>query len=123
MKTSRQFWMATGLSIALIASGCGGGSDGNIATAGSGSGSGSGNAVSVPAGGGNGSATTTTGTTGTTGTGNAVASIPEDASGSVVTFLAFLLSMNPNDETSDAATISEAFKVQDDEVNDPKPVT
>ena len=111
MKTLRQIGMATGLSIALIASGCGGGSDGNIAT------TGPGNAVSVPAGGGNGSATTTT------GTGNAVASVPEDSSGSVATFLAFLLSMNPNDETSDAATISEAFKVQDDEVNDPKPVT
>lgn len=48
--------------------------------------------------------------------------VPDSAGASVGAFIAYLLALSPNDETSEPATISDAFAVPPDEDNEPQPL-
>lgn len=45
-------------------------------------------------------------------------SVPASAGESVNAFINYLASLNPNDETSEPATLSDSFAVPEDETND-----
>ncbi len=49
-------------------------------------------------------------------------SVPDSAGASPAAFTAYLLTLSPNDETSEPLTLSNGFAVPDDEVNDPQPL-
>lgn len=54
------------------------------------------------------------------GTGN---DVPDSAGASVAAFIAYLMALSPNDETSEPGAISDAFAVPPDEVSEPQPLT
>ena len=47
-------------------------------------------------------------------------SVPDSADDSPAAFMAFLLSLDPNDETSEPLTVSDSFQVPDDETSEPQ---
>ena len=97
---SKKIVLAAGLTVVLVLSGCGGGSDGpSTPVVGTGAGTGTGNGTSVTA-----------------------TSVPDSAGNSVATFLAFLVAM-VSSETSDPLTLSNGFTVPSDETGDPIPTT
>lgn len=49
--------------------------------------------------------------------------VPDSAGASVAAFIAYLMALSPNDETSEPGAISDAFAVPPDEVNEPQPLT
>ena len=98
MTFSRKIALTAGLTVALVLSGCGGGSDGPSTPVG-GTGTGTGNGTSVTA-----------------------TSVPDSAGNSVTTFLAFLVAM-ASSETSEPLTMSNGFTVPSDETSDPIPTT
>ena len=102
MTFSKKIALTAGLTLALVLSGCGGGSDGPstpVGGTGTGTGTGTGNGTSVTA-----------------------TSVPDSAGNSVTTFLAFLVAM-ASSETSDPLTMSNGFTVPSDETSDPIPTT
>lgn len=52
-----------------------------------------------------------------------VSTVPDSAGTSVATFLAFLMGLDPNDESSEPLLIKDSFAVPPDEVNDPQLLT
>lgn len=54
------------------------------------------------------------------GTGN---DVPDSAGASVAAFIAYLMALSPNDETSEPGAINDAFAVPPDEVSEPQPLT
>ena len=48
--------------------------------------------------------------------------VPDSAGASVGAFIAYLLALSPDDETSEPATISDAFAVPPDEDGEPQPL-
>lgn len=46
--------------------------------------------------------------------------VPSSAGSSVNAFLDYLAGLNPNDETSEPAALSDSFAVPEDETNDPR---
>ena len=51
-----------------------------------------------------------------------VTAVPDSAGASVESFLAFIMSLSPDDETSEPLTISDNFAVPDDESSEPQPL-
>lgn len=49
-------------------------------------------------------------------------SVPDSAGASPAAFMAFLLTLKPDDETSEPLTLNDSFAVPDDEVDDPQPL-
>ncbi|MDP3824797.1 MAG: hypothetical protein Q8R33_25275 [Burkholderiales bacterium] len=49
--------------------------------------------------------------------------VPDSAGASTAAFLAFILALNPNDESSEPSAISDGFAVPPDETGDSKPLT
>ena len=49
--------------------------------------------------------------------------VPDSAGVSPAAFTAFLLSLDPNDETSEPLTLSDNFAVPDDETSEPQPLS
>ena len=49
-------------------------------------------------------------------------SVPDSAGVSAAAFIAYLMTLNPNDETSEPLTLSDSFAVPDDEANEPQPL-
>ena len=47
-------------------------------------------------------------------------SVPESAGVSAAAFVAYLMTLNPNDETSEPLTLSDSFAVPADEANEPQ---
>jgi hypothetical protein len=100
MKTSSKLWLAGGLAAALLTlTACSGGSD-------DGSGSGSPQGSSGP---GPGPTATTT--------------VPDSAGSTVAAFMAYMVGMVPNDETSEPLQMKDAFVVPSDEGSDSQPLS
>ncbi len=49
--------------------------------------------------------------------------VPDSAGASTAAFLAYLLALSPNDETSEPSAISNSFAVPPDDVGEPQPLT
>ena len=49
-------------------------------------------------------------------------SVPDSAGMSASAFITFLMTLNPNDETSEPLTLSDGFAVPDDDVGEPQPL-
>ncbi len=49
--------------------------------------------------------------------------VPDSAGASTAVFVAFILALNPNDESSEPSAISDSFAVPPDEIGDPQPMT
>lgn len=49
--------------------------------------------------------------------------VPDSAGVSTAAFLAYLLALNPNDETSEPSAIGNSFAVPPDETGEPQPLT
>jgi hypothetical protein len=49
--------------------------------------------------------------------------VPDSAGASTAAFVAFILALNPNDESSEPSAISDAFAVPPDEASEPQPLT
>ena len=49
--------------------------------------------------------------------------VPDSAGASVAAFIAYLLALSPNDDTSEPSTISDSFAVPPDDVSEPQPLT
>ena len=52
-----------------------------------------------------------------------VGTVPDSAGESVAAFLAYIMSLNPDDETSEPALIKDSFAVPPDEANSPELLT
>ena len=50
------------------------------------------------------------------------ASVPDSASASANAFITFLMSLNPNDETSEPLTLGDSFAVPDEDAGEPQPL-
>ena len=97
MKTTFKIWLTSGLAVALVLSAGCSGSSGNDLDVGN-------NTGGYP-------------TTAGPGT------VPDSAGTSVASFLAYLLGLDPNDETSEPLLIQDAFAVPTDESGDSQPLT
>ena len=51
-----------------------------------------------------------------------VTSVPDSAGASITSFITFLMSLDPNAETSEPLTIGDTLAVPPDEGNDPQPL-
>lgn len=49
-------------------------------------------------------------------------SVPDSVAASAASFVAFIMGLDPNDETSEPLTISDAFAVPDDETENVLPI-
>ena len=49
--------------------------------------------------------------------------VPDSAGASVAAFIAYLMALSPNDETSEPGAISDAFAVPPDEDGEPAPLS
>ena len=49
--------------------------------------------------------------------------VPDSASASPAAFIAYLMTLNPDDETSEPLTLSDSFAVPADEASEPQPLT
>ena len=97
MKTSSKLWLASGLAAALVGlAGCSGSSDS-----------------------GNGSASGPGGTQGA----SEAASVPDSASSTVASFMAYMIGLDPNDEKSEPLLIKESFVVPADESSESQPLS
>ena len=48
--------------------------------------------------------------------------VPGSAGATVAAFIAYLMTLDPNDETSEPLTINDSFAVPADETSDPQPI-
>ena len=97
MKTSSKLWLASGLAAALVGlAGCSGSSDS-----------------------GNGSASGPGGTQGA----SEAASVPDSASSTVASFMAYMIGLDPNDEKSEPLLVKESFVVPADESSESQPLS
>lgn len=49
--------------------------------------------------------------------------VPDSAGVSTAAFIAFILALNPNDESSEPSAISDTFAVPPDETSEPQPLS
>lgn len=56
------------------------------------------------------------------GTNQGAATVPDSAGTTVGSFIAYLMGLDPNDETSEPLLIKDSFAVPPDEGNDPQPL-
>lgn len=53
---------------------------------------------------------------------SAPTSVPDSAGVSTAAFIAYLMTLDPNDETSEPLTLNNSFAVPDDEASEPQPL-